>query len=137
MVPLATQDNELAIVLALANSLAEKCDLSPERSFRLSLPELLALPKDKLLKSIGMFCRSTAARYRNLEAYLVRRVGSLRTNVDSLQMSWVTLRCERLRVSWQAPRLLLQTRQASRTTSQSSVGRCWSRVLAAVGQRVR
>jgi len=40
---------ESAIVLAPANSLAEKYDSSLELAFRASLPELLALPKDKLL----------------------------------------------------------------------------------------
>jgi len=44
----ATQGIESAIVLAPANSLAEKCDSSLKLAFRASLPELLAVPKDKL-----------------------------------------------------------------------------------------
>ena len=50
----ATQDIESAIVLALANSLAEKCDSSLERALRASSPELLALLKDELLWSMWM-----------------------------------------------------------------------------------
>jgi len=49
MSPQATQGIESAIVLAPANSLAEKCDSSLEQAFRAGLPELLARPKDKLL----------------------------------------------------------------------------------------
>ena len=70
MVQQTTQGIESAIVLAPANSLDQKCDLTPERTFRASLPELLVLPKNKLLKSMGMFCCSIAARYRNLKAYV-------------------------------------------------------------------
>ena len=45
----ATQGIESAIVLAPANSLAEKYDSSLEQAFCASLPELQAVPKDKLL----------------------------------------------------------------------------------------
>jgi len=49
MLQQATQGIESAIVLAPAHSLAEKYESSLELAFRASLPELLALPKDKLL----------------------------------------------------------------------------------------
>jgi|GEM_PF-1386716 len=83
-----TQGAESAIALAPANSLAESSDASLEFAFHASLPELLALPKDRLLvlnvDVRGAVCLGLAAPER-LRAWRSRIIDELpRFDINAL-----------------------------------------------------